>query len=161
MKSGGRFLIRGKIRVQLQLPCARTLEPAVYDLEPALFLLLRREQPEPQAQRPRRARERAQDAEDEDELTDEDAAFDVFSGETLHLDEFVREQILLELPMFPLRSDLRSRQSPPIGAPPQTSEREERGDGSALDPRLAPLKAIAEQMRQAPPTEEKKTPVKK
>jgi uncharacterized protein len=161
MKNSGRYLVRGKIRVQLQVPCARTLDPAVYDLTPEIFLMLKRDEPASPATRPRASRSRNKDDDDDDALTEEDAAFDTFSGETLHLDPFVREQMLLELPMFPLRSDLRSAQSPPIGAPPQTSESAESPHGSTLDPRLAPLKRIAEQMRQAQPAEAKKTPVKK
>lgn len=143
LKNGRQFLIRGKISVQVQLPCARTLDPAIYDLSPELFLMLNRELGD---DGPRRARHRHKPKENEeaDALTEEDAAFDTFLGDIIHLDDFVREQILLELPMVPLRSDLRLDPSPAIGAPPENP-----ANGWAVDPRLAPLQQLAERMRAA------------
>lgn len=140
-KNGREFLVRGHISVQVSLPCARTLDPAVYDLEPDLFLLLVRQ---PSAtDGPHRARAKARPpAAEEPALEESEAAEDTFSGEVLSLDRFVREQVLLELPMFPLRSDLRSDPTPAIRAAPQSLDH-----GSTVDPRLAPLKAIAERLR--------------
>ena len=62
------------------------------------------------------------------------------------LDRFIREFLVLELPMVPLREDLRSEATPAIERPPETaasrtSERE------TIDPRLAPLAAIASKLR--------------
>ncbi|HEX2730756.1 MAG TPA: DUF177 domain-containing protein [Polyangiaceae bacterium] len=142
LKNGREFLVRGQIDVEVSLPCARTLEPAVYRLQPALFLLLGRQAGANEG--PHRARAKARAATTEDTgLSDDEAAEDTFSGETLVLDRFVREQVLLELPMFPLRSDLRSGASPANGAAPQIPDR-----GAAVDPRLAPLRAIADRMRE-------------
>lgn len=142
LKNEGRFLVRGRIEAQIQLPCARTLDPAVYDLTPELFLMLRREAPaSPHAPR-RRARARTEDAPQESDLSEEDAASDSFSGDLIPLDEFVREQVLLELPMFPLRSDLRFAPPAAIGAPPQGS-----AVGHAVDPRLKPLGKLANELR--------------
>jgi len=81
----------------------------------------------------------------EEALSLEMAAEDVFEGETIELDAFVREHILLELPMFPVRSDLPSERSAATDTPAE-------GPGSAdeprpVDPRLAPLAAIASQMQ--------------
>lgn len=136
-KNGTQFLVRASIQVQVQLPCARTLDPAIYDLRPQLVLMLSR-----QGGGSGRASRRTRATEEPGQLTEEDAAHDTFSGETIVLDDFVREQVLLELPMFPLRSDLRSEASPAIGAPPETS-----AESPAVDPRLAPLQKLADQLR--------------
>jgi uncharacterized protein len=80
------------------------------------------------------------------ELSEEEAALDTFSGDQIVLDDFLREFILLELPMFPVREDLRSESfegssAPPDGAQatgaslPGSSPEGER----PLDPRLSPL----------------------
>ena len=138
MKNGNQFLVRGSIRVQVSLPCARTLDPAVYDLQPELFLMLSRQR---EAARGKAPRNRAQEPE-ESVLTEEDAAHDTFEGDAIELDEWVREQILLDLPMFPLRSDLRLVPSPGIASPPQSP-----ASPKALDPRLQPLKDLADKMR--------------
>jgi uncharacterized metal-binding protein YceD (DUF177 family) len=60
-------------------------------------------------------------------------------GETLVLDSFLREFILLELPMNPIRSDLRPRTERATAPRPAPTER--------TDPRLAPLAALLAQMR--------------
>lgn len=137
LKNGSDFLTRGTVEAQVELACARTLDPAIYDLKSELFLVLRRREIpiEKAARGEKRRPARQKPKEDEDRLlSDDDAASDTFSGETIILDAFVREQILLELPMFPLRSDLRLLQGPAIPPPPQTAT-----DDSRVDPRLAPL----------------------
>jgi uncharacterized protein len=140
-KNGREFLVRGQVRVEVSLPCARTLEAAVYDLKPELFLLLVRQALPNDG--PHRARQKAKPVPAEEPALDEsEAAEDTFSGDALVLDRFVREQVLLELPMLPLRSDLRSDPTPAIRAAPQSLDH-----GSAVDPRLAPLKAIADRLR--------------
>ena len=89
---------------------------------------------------------------DDPELGPMDAAQDTFDGEQIVLDPFLREFILLELPMFPVRQDLPSlpveaRASAPDfrpldpGAPSQESE-------TPLDPRLAPLAELKDRLAQ-------------
>jgi uncharacterized protein len=147
-KNGQDFVVRGSIRVLLQLPCARTLEPAFYDLTPELFLVLRRKPGVGDRARPERApktvaqRKKANAEEADRLLTDEDASSDTFSGDVLALDHFVREQVLLDLPMFPLRSDLRSRSGEGIPPPPHSA-----AEPSAIDPRLAPLQALKAKLK--------------
>lgn len=78
-------------------------------------------------------------------LTDKDAAEDTYEGDKIALDPYLREFILLELPINPKRSDLRSDEDVAIAL---------RSAGLATeqdpppDPRLAPLAAIASRMRQ-------------
>jgi len=88
---------------------------------------------------------------DDPELEPTDAAQDTFEGEQIVLDSFLREFILLELPMFPVRQDLPSlpvevrasgpdvRQNPDAG-PPSESE-------TPLDPRLAPLAELKDRLQ--------------
>lgn len=90
---------------------------------------------------------------DDPELEPMDAAQDTFEGEQIVLDSFLREFILLELPMFPVRQDLPSlpvevrasgpdaRQTPDARAPSSESE-------TPLDPRLAPLAELKDRLRQ-------------
>lgn len=150
MKNGPEFLVRGRVRVQVVLPCARTLEDAVYDLTPELFLVLRKA-PQAAQRAARRERHQSPKAKRKEEaealLSDEDAARDTFTGDHIPLDPFMREQILLELPMFPLRSDLRSEQATAIRPPSGNLESGAAADREAeIDPRLAPLAEIAEKL---------------
>jgi uncharacterized protein len=95
---------------------------------------------------PGRGARHARAAEEDDSgdlLSEQDAARDTFDGEHVVLDDFLREHLVLELPLFPLRSDLRSEDSPAI-RPPTAAPAGER----PVDPRLAPLAAIADKMRQ-------------
>lgn len=78
------------------------------------------------------------------ELPTEDAAKDTYDGEKIVLDGFLREFILLELPMYPRRSDLPSDQTPASPPPSkQTGEAE-----APVDPRLLPLAEIASRLRE-------------
>lgn len=81
-------------------------------------------------------------------LSDEDAAQDTYDGEKVVLDGFIREFLLLELPLFPLREDLRSEATPAIDVPPQSAPASEGRPEGAIDPRLAPLAAIASRLKQ-------------
>ena len=97
------------------------------------------EAPEARPERPSRTKPGAKGDghwEDTPILTDEDAGRDTYEGHEIALDSLVREFLILELPMFPRRSDLPTDGS---GAnPPLPAEAQSRGD-SPLDPRLSPL----------------------
>jgi uncharacterized metal-binding protein YceD (DUF177 family) len=73
-------------------------------------------------------------------LSAEEAARDEYSGDSVALDVFVREHLLLELPLFPVRSDLPFEPNAATNTPPDDS-------GAAPDPRLAPLAALAIQLK--------------
>lgn len=158
-KTGRDYVVLGQIEAELVFSCARTMEPAAYTLKPQLTLLLRRAAAavDPnRRQRSERHQTRAQKKEVDAELSDEEVSADTFSGESIVFDDFVREQLLLEFPMVPLRSDLRSAASAAIapapenpadaagsfGAQPAPSPAEE----PKLDPRLAPLLDIANEL---------------
>jgi uncharacterized protein len=154
--SGRKVVVHGQARAPVEMPCARSLDPVPIDVNADVFLLLSAAsvpapgQPDPDAKKQRKRRgpkaKKAQ-AEESPTLTEEDAALDTYDGERVVLDDFVREFIVLELPMVPLRSDLRSDSTTGIESPPA-----EAGSSSAtaraVDPRLAPLAAIASRMRQ-------------
>lgn len=159
--NGRDVLVRGKLDVTIQTPCARTLDPAVYRLKPEVFLLLTKHAGDDSGRRREGARERrgvaarkatttkAKGGWDEDpELSPEDAAYDSYTGDSVVLDDFLREFILLEVPMVPLREDLRDEAFAANPSPPGGSTASDgladvgSPDGSAekpLDPRLSPL----------------------
>lgn len=156
-KNGREILVQGRATVDVVMPCARTLEPVPLTLQPEIYLLLtpKAAAAKSAVAKPAKAgaakgaeakgRRKAKPIEDEpgDELSDQDAARDTFEGDHVVLDDFLREHLVLELPLFPLRSDLRSEDSPAI-RPPTAAPAAER----PLDPRLAPLAAIADKLRQ-------------
>lgn len=162
-KSGKDVMVRGSARVSVTLPCARTLDPARYDIAPDIFLMLspgksaqptkhrkHEEKPGSKAAAARGAaapNPKKKKREEEPELSEDDAAQDTYDGETVVLDEFVRQFLVLELPMFPLREDLRTEATPAIPRGPEPAQASPE-KGEALDPRLAPLQAIASRMRQ-------------
>jgi uncharacterized protein len=89
---------------------------------------------------------RPESASAEYEFSAAEAGLDVYDGETVVLDPFVREAILLELPQFPLCSEAC------VGIPPGPSS----ATGPAVsldepvDPRLAPLGALRNKLAGAP-----------
>ncbi len=152
-KGGREIMVRGRVTAPVVLPCSRTLDPVRYDLEAEVFLLL---EPTtalaggPKAGKKKGARGAAEPRpsrrEEEARLQEEEAARDTYDGEKVVLDRFVREFLLLELPMVPLRQDLRSEATPAIERPPEAAEAG-RSEREAIDPRLAPLAAIASRLR--------------
>jgi uncharacterized protein len=151
--NGRDVMVRGRVRAALQMPCGRTLDAVDIDVNADVFLLLSPATPAGPTRRPRRrdrkpgdrARQpRPSPAEEERPLTAETAAQDTYDGEKVVLDEFVREFIVLDLPMVPLRSDLRSAETTSISAAPSGDH--PAADGG-LDPRLAPLAEIARRLR--------------
>lgn len=153
-KEGADILVRGRIRVDVTLTCSRTLDPAPYSLEPEILLLLSPASgPDGGASaaasaRPskRRGKRKQRDSE---YLSDSEAARDTYAGDTIVLDEFVREFIVLEFPMVPLRADLRSEDAAAMPPLPASAASDPKVDGDTpLDPRLAPLAAIASRLRE-------------
>jgi uncharacterized protein len=136
-RSGNDIVVRAHVKVSVEVPCVRCLEPAAIEVDSELSLLL---QPKPnEPKRGRRAgkpkggkRQRAE----EYEFESSEADLDTYDGENVVLDPFVRELILLEVPTFPLcRESCPGIQRP--GAEPEPDQR-------PLDPRLAPLGAFRE-----------------
>lgn len=170
-KTGREVVVRGSLRADVTMPCSRTLDPVDVPIATEVFLMLAQAEP-PAAQRPRGRRRAQREAagerrgsapaakaaskkgwSEDPPLTDADAARDTFVGEQIVLDPFVREFILLELPMFPLRSDLPSDAPAAIAPASPSPGSASNGDGGAgaeprrIDPRLAPLAAIKARLK--------------
>jgi uncharacterized metal-binding protein YceD (DUF177 family) len=155
-KNGAEVVARGKARVSVEMPCVVTLDPLPLELEPEIFLLLEPSPAAKAAARPARTRggaggERAARVRPKEaggwavdpELSPATAAQDTYDGEKIVLDDFLREFILLEVPMYPRRSDLPSEETPAIGAPSVVAE----PSPAPVDPRLLPLAALASRLR--------------
>jgi uncharacterized metal-binding protein YceD (DUF177 family) len=162
-KSGRDVMVRGRLEAALSMPCVVTLDPLDIDLNPEVFLMLapagsdsapkapkktRREGSNGSPSEARVAAPRKRAAKDEleegEELDATTAARDTFEGSLIELDPFFREFLVLELPMFPRRSDLPSSEGPAIGPPSTASE----GQEPVIDPRLQPLAALRSRLRQ-------------
>jgi uncharacterized metal-binding protein YceD (DUF177 family) len=164
-KNGPSVLVRGQLSVDLTLPCVVTLDPVPVPVRTEILLMLepassagnqeaRSPRPRPpRAPKPgagkitdkipaaRAARPKASDKSEGkwDEtpiLTEEDAGRDTYEGHEIVLDHFIREFVILELPMFPRRSDLPI--DPTAANPPLPADSQAGGD-KPLDPRLSPL----------------------
>jgi uncharacterized protein len=162
-KSGREIMVRGRAEAALSLPCVVTLDPVDIDLSPEIFLMLAPAATDPAGkgskkragtgkstgteQRGAASRKRGAQAElEEEELLDvTSAAQDTFEGSQIELDPFIREFLILDLPMFPRRSDLPSTEGPAIG--PRSVESGEQEP--AIDPRLQPLAALRSRLRES------------
>ncbi len=142
--SGQDVVVCGSVKASVYLECARCLQKTSVPVEGELALLLIPGKAPPsegdenasgQKAKGRKGRGRKKKGDDDGHLISlEDAEMDTYVGDEVVLDGFVREAILLELPIFPLCSET----CPGIGTVPsetaETASAEE-----AIDPRLAPL----------------------
>ncbi len=165
--SGRDVIVRGTVSVPVIAACARCTKPTPIELqtEIALFLVPERggaHRPAPskpakagkakadkadaakKLDRPSSPKARAgkgkwhrEEGEDIYEFSPDEADADTYTGDEIVLDGFLREAILLEIPIFPLCSE----ECPGIGPVPAAA-----GDADAadqpIDPRLAPLLAL-------------------
>ena len=163
-KNGRDVMVRGRLEAALSMPCVVTLDPLDVNVNPEIFLMLAPGPSEPSgpakpgkkvrregsngspadARSTSRKRGAQDELEEEEELDATTAARDTFDGSQIELDPFFREFLVLELPMFPRRSDLPSTEGPAIGPPTSASV----GQEPAIDPRLQPLAAIRSRLHQ-------------
>ncbi|MGO9836408.1 MAG: YceD family protein [Polyangiaceae bacterium] len=123
-KSGTDVVVRGTITAELSVPCARCLQPArVVVREPLSALFV----PSSAASTARH------DSRDADDTPADEADVLPYDGETVVMDDLVRDEILLGIPMIPLCSEACA------GIRPETSEG---ADDGGIDPRLRPLLAL-------------------
>jgi len=152
-RTGHDVVVRGRVKVDLSVPCARCLEPTAVPIDTEIALFLR---PAPGAahagapaaprsagngKAPAKTKKPAKE-EDEYEFSTGEADEDTYDGETVVLDPFVREAILLEVPNFPLCSEGCPGIRPAAAEPPEPAPR--------IDPRLAPLSALRRRLEPAP-----------
>jgi uncharacterized protein len=158
-RTGEEIVVRGRVKAALQIPCARCTEPSMLDVDTDLTLLLRPAKEDKPGKHHKAAtigetpKPPARPVE-EYEFSSGEADLDTYDGETVVLDGFVREALLLEVPNFPLCSEgCPGIQPPAEPAPPGEPH---------LDPRLSPLAALkvklaaAGEPAQRPPKKTKK-----
>jgi uncharacterized protein len=118
-KSGNDVVVRGKLRAELKVPCARCLEPATIPIDADLSALAVL------------GESATEDEEEEHEISEQEADMIPYDGETVVLDDLVRDELLLGIPMIPLCSEA----CPGISPQPK---RDPDADAD-IDPRLRPL----------------------
>jgi len=118
-KSGNDVIVRGTLTAELSVPCARCMQPARVVVREALSAMV----------------VPAGDlttgpAGEAGEVIPEEADVIAYDGETVVLDDFVRDELLLGIPMIPLCSEgcpgIRPQSLPESASP-------------GIDPRLRPL----------------------
>ena len=120
-KSGKDVVVRGTVIAELVVPCARCLDPArIAVKEPLVALVVPGDAASPHDAS-------AGGGEDGDS---EQADIIRYDGETVVLDDLVRDELLLGIPMIPLCSE---------GCPGIRPEPAQDSDPRAIDPRLRPL----------------------
>lgn len=130
-KSGVDVVVRGTLSAELIVPCSRCLEPALVPVREELSVLA-----VPTASHERAGR--VASAEDDEDVDDEEDSGEAdlipYDGETVVLDELVRDELLLGIPMIPLCSE----ECPGI-RPERLSRDAPSAAEENIDPRLRPL----------------------
>lgn len=127
-KSGNDVVVHGTLDAELSLPCARCLERFALPVHADVSVLF---VPRNKLQAPKGAA-----SEDGHDLTDEEADTLPYDGETVVLDDLVRDELVLELPMIPLCREA----CPGMSPGPETGQvAANRSEDKGIDPRLAPL----------------------
>lgn len=127
-KSGADVVVHGRVKADVELPCSRCLEPVRVSLHPEISVLM-----------VPATKMRKRDTTPKVELTKNEADVLPYDGENVILDEVMRDDLLLDLPMIPLCSD----SCPGIASATEVRERDR-----AIDPRLAPLLALKRQKKE-------------
>jgi uncharacterized protein len=128
-KSGADVVVHGKVKAEVEVPCSRCLDPVRITLAPEISVLF-----EPASRTGKKARS------DEAELTTTEADVLPYDGENVILDDVLRDDLVLDIPMIPLCSE----GCPGIASAAEASKAETRGE-KPLDPRLAPLLRLKKQ----------------
>jgi uncharacterized protein len=98
-KSGVDVVVHGTLHAELVAPCARCLEPVRFEVDEPVSVLYAPASPGAARKKGNKARG------EENELTSEDADTLPYDGETVVLDDLVRDELILETPSFPLCSE--------------------------------------------------------
>jgi uncharacterized protein len=123
-KSGSDVVVHGTLRASLLVPCARCLEPVTVEIDEPISLLVV----------PQVAVSSKKPAPEEDQILAGEADTLPYDGETVVLDDFVRDELILQTPNFPLCSEDCPGMSPCLPLPDRTS-----APDRPIDPRLLPL----------------------
>jgi DUF177 domain-containing protein len=122
-KSGTDVVVHGTLVAHLTVPCARCLEPVRFDVHEPVSVLYAP-----------RATLKSRESPDDRELTPEEADTLPYDGETVVLDDMVRDELILQTPSFPLCSE------DCAGISPSPEPKDAKGAPDRdIDPRLRPL----------------------
>lgn len=151
----GEYLVTGTLRVHVLTECGRCLGDAKLAVDSTIGTMFARAAGRPggapHAGQDRRARAERYERHADDEAEDDDVPREEFTGNDIVLDELVREHIVLEVPMQPLCSEactgiaIPAHLRPPADVFP--------GSG-AVDPRLAPLQRLRDNVPPMSPAPE-------
>jgi uncharacterized protein len=122
----------GQLSTNLEIACARCLEPVPYAVTRQFDLLYRPAGSDSGEDR-------------EIELQDKDAAISYYEGEGVELEELLREQILLDLPLKTLCSEDCKGLCPQCGKNLNSGECQ--CETAALDPRWEALKGLKDKLQ--------------
>jgi uncharacterized protein len=130
-KSGTDVVVRATLDAALVVPCSRCLEPAVVPVHEEISTLAV----------PGTGESSHKEADDDEEAAEvEDADVIPYDGETLILDDLIRDELLLGIPMIPLCSEACPGIRPEQGASPGSHVADGAAENSeGIDPRLLPL----------------------
>ncbi len=155
--TGRDVVVRGTVSAPVTTTCGRCLRSMPLDIEADLSLLLMPEKVAAPPKTPRgpkrgknesvtahqpssktgKGRWHRDDGDEVYEFSPDEADADTYAGDEVVLDGFIREAIVLEIPIFPLCSE----QCPGIGPVPAAPGDADLAD-PPIDPRLAPLLAL-------------------
>ncbi|GAC1547036.1 MAG: hypothetical protein NVS3B10_10920 [Polyangiales bacterium] len=134
---GDNFLLQGRVEAAIDTICGRCLGPAKVAVDAELTMLL---VPATVAATRAPKGKRSKDSEGEFEFDPEESDVSTYTGDSIVLDDLVREAILLEQPISPLCSDdcPGMRTDPAVAAQlPETR----------VDPRFAKLAGLRDKVR--------------
>lgn len=120
-RSGSDVVVHGSAKAEVELPCSRCLEPVKVALTPEISVLM---VPAAKIKHDR-----------EHEMASSEADVLPYDGDSIVLDDLVRDDLVLEIPMIPLCSE----DCPGIASPHAKEE------AKPVDPRLAPLLRLKRQ----------------
>jgi uncharacterized protein len=123
--------VRGHLTAEVSLECSRCLEEYVQAVPAEVDLFFLPQTPGVSSE-----------AEEEVELSDRDMVVSYYAGETLHLGEALREQVLFSAPMKPLCAESCAGRCPACGANRNQVSCACAREEPAPDPRLASLKNL-------------------
>jgi uncharacterized protein len=123
-KSGRDAVVRGRLRAELCVPCARCLEPVRVSIREEISALA------VETGEVRGSHAKGKDDEEDDEPGADEADILPFDGDSIVLDDLLRDELLLGIPMIPLCSEA----CPGIRPSPADDSLKD-----AVDPRLSPL----------------------
>jgi uncharacterized protein len=126
-RSGNDVVVHGHLHAELTAPCARCLNAAKIPIDAPLSLLM---VPESKAK---------SDDKDDDAFDPDEADVVPFDGETVVLDDIVRDELVLQIPMIPLCSEDCTGMSQAESGLARENAAFAAKDSDSIDPRLLPL----------------------